>query len=231
MSEKQPFTREFGIRFRQHKLGRLHFILPEPIYRYENPDIRLRNDRLTGLKNRQAFEEDFEAAYRRASRSNSIGRLALLLLDINGMKRLNDTDSHESGDRLLRTVGRCLGDHLRTPFDERYRFSDGGDEFAALLPDFNPNAGSELEVAERIEGALKQDILDAGFPADLHLGATVVIGTLLPDETKLAFHTRLDLDLSERKRQLNASLRGEGILFKDSRVIDLRSVPIDTSDI
>lgn len=224
MSERQLFTRELGLRLERRKIGRFGYLALTPFMRSQNPDAILRLDELTGLKNRKAFDEDFEAAHGRASRPDSKEHLTLMLLDVDGMKRINDVRGHGEGDRLLRTVSHGLEKHVRRPFDEIYRFSDGGDEFAALFPDFKTDSVSAAETVRRIEQGLKQDILDADFPAELQLGATAVVGALLPNESSQAFQTRLDLELSLRKRQNHISLREQGIGLDDARVINLRTL-------
>jgi diguanylate cyclase (GGDEF)-like protein len=86
-------------------------------------------DPLTGLKNRRRFEEDLQLAMARARRERTTG--ALLMLDLDYFKQVNDTHGHLAGDRLIREVA----DVLR----RRTRVSDtlarlGGDEFAVVLP-------------------------------------------------------------------------------------------------
>lgn len=86
-------------------------------------------DPLTGLKNRRRFEEDLSLAMARGRRERTTG--ALLMLDLDHFKQVNDTHGHPAGDQLIREVA----DVLR----RRSRKSDvlarlGGDEFAIVLP-------------------------------------------------------------------------------------------------
>jgi diguanylate cyclase (GGDEF)-like protein len=86
-------------------------------------------DPLTGLKNRRRFEEDLKMAVARGRREGTTG--AVLMLDLDHFKQVNDTHGHPAGDQLIREVA----DVLR----ERSRESDvlarlGGDEFAVVLP-------------------------------------------------------------------------------------------------
>jgi diguanylate cyclase (GGDEF)-like protein len=86
-------------------------------------------DPLTGLKNRRRFEEDLKMAMARGRREGTTG--AVLMLDLDHFKQVNDTHGHPAGDQLIREVA----DVLR----ERSRESDvlarlGGDEFAVVLP-------------------------------------------------------------------------------------------------
>lgn len=82
-------------------------------------------DALTGLRNRRAFDEDLELAWERAQAGE---HSLLVLFDLNGFKRINDTQGHLAGDALLRGVGEAL----RSAAGPAYRI--GGDEFALLLP-------------------------------------------------------------------------------------------------
>ena len=86
-------------------------------------------DPLTGLKNRRRFEEDLRAAMARARREGTTG--AMLMLDLDHFKQVNDTHGHLAGDQVIEEVA----DVLR----QRSRESDvlarlGGDEFAVVLP-------------------------------------------------------------------------------------------------
>ncbi|MCA1824531.1 MAG: EAL domain-containing protein, partial [Frankia sp.] len=87
------------------------------------------HDRLTGLSNRTRFQEEVDAGI--AATAPGAG-LAVLLLDLDGFKEINDTLGHDNGDRLLRDVGARLLTGLQ-PGQRLARF--GGDEFVILLPD------------------------------------------------------------------------------------------------
>jgi len=85
-------------------------------------------DMLTGLPNRRAFHEEFRRLIDEAQRCGS--RLALLLLDMDGFKLVNDTRGHDAGDALLMVVAGRLRSAVR---DSDYVCRLGGDEFAVLL--------------------------------------------------------------------------------------------------
>jgi PAS domain S-box-containing protein len=94
------------------------------------------HDMLTALPNRAAFEEAVVVAIRRAKANG--GRLALLFVDLDGFKSVNDTYGHAAGDAMLRTLGQRIRRSLRSS-DAVARV--GGDEFNVLLDD----VGSEKE--------------------------------------------------------------------------------------
>ena len=97
------------------------------------------HDMLTELPNRAAFEEAGDRAIRRAKAKG--GRLALLFIDLDGFKAINDTYGHAAGDAVLRAVGARIRRLLRTG-DAVARV--GGDEFNVLLQD---DVGDEKDVA------------------------------------------------------------------------------------
>ncbi|WP_318658032.1 diguanylate cyclase domain-containing protein [Pseudomonas aeruginosa] len=108
-------------------------------------------DPLTGLGNRKAFDEQLGQASLRAGSGGS--ELALLYLDLDRFKEVNDRFGHDVGDALLRTVAERVRSTLRQP-DKAYRL--GGDEFAVLLEDSQENNPQRL--AERLLAALVQPI-------------------------------------------------------------------------
>jgi diguanylate cyclase (GGDEF)-like protein len=117
-------------------------------------------DALTGLGNRRALMNDLEASLREGDED------ALVLFDLDGFKRYNDTFGHPAGDELLRTLGgrlaRAVEGHGRA-----YRM--GGDEFCVLL--HAPGAGGQRLIAAAAD-ALRAD--DRG----LEIGASY--GTVVP---------------------------------------------------
>ncbi|MCU0857830.1 MAG: GGDEF domain-containing protein [Pontiellaceae bacterium] len=87
-------------------------------------------DPLTGLYNRRFFDEAFAQQTETARRYHR--ELSLVLLDIDGLKQINDTFGHEAGDNALKTFARLLGEITRKA-DIVCRI--GGDEFAILMPE------------------------------------------------------------------------------------------------
>ena len=110
------------------------------------------HDALTGLFNRRAFDDHLARAIAREDRQG--GRFALLLLDVDHFKKLNDTYGHPAGDAALAGVARLL-DRLLRKGDLAARY--GGEEFVAILPG-SDEAGA-LRMAERVRQALEKERL------------------------------------------------------------------------
>lgn len=119
-------------------------------------------DPLTGLHNRRYFIEHLEDHVSRAERYDE--QLALLLLDCDLLKQINDRHGHHWGDRSLKLVSRILRESLRES-DEIARI--GGDEFAALL--LESSEAMALRVTERLSEAIQETelVTEAGRPVDL----------------------------------------------------------------
>src|SRR5262249_5592225 len=100
-------------------------------------------DALTGLPNRRAFEEAMRRDLARAERTKEA--LAVVMIDVDFFKKVNDTYGHATGDVVLRSVAEVLRSTLRTG-DVPARL--GGEEFVALLPNANGEGGRI--VAERL---------------------------------------------------------------------------------
>lgn len=101
------------------------------------------HDPLTGLTNRSLFYDRLETALRSASRNE--GGLALLYLDFNDFKQINDTWGHETGDQLLIEMARRLAGCTRET-DTVARM--GGDEFTVLLADIRDHTSLDTAVAK-----------------------------------------------------------------------------------
>jgi len=106
-------------------------------------------DPLTGLKNRRRFEEDLRAELARSHRYGTPG--ALLMLDLDYFKLVNDTLGHQAGDRAIAAIGAVLRGRARAT-DVVARL--GGDEFAIVLPSCEP--GEAEEVAGEIAAAVRE---------------------------------------------------------------------------
>ncbi len=101
--------------------------------------INAATDPLTGLYNRRLFEEYFEKELNRARRYGQ--HLSLVIMDLHRFKEVNDRYGHLQGDQLLQTAASTLRKSLRT---SDYAFRIGGDEFALLLPQSDPEQAATL---------------------------------------------------------------------------------------
>ena len=108
-------------------------------------------DHLTGLRTRGYFEQQLELEIKRSERKQE--PCALLMLDIDHFKKLNDTWGHGIGDQVLREVAQVLTQDMRE-VDTVARY--GGEEFVIILPETTEAEG--LAVAERIRSAVEQAI-------------------------------------------------------------------------
>ncbi len=109
-------------------------------------------DNLTGLPNRKMFEDFFVKEVARAKRREEL--VALLMMDLDGFKLVNDTYGHKAGDRVLQVIGERLSASVRTG-DTVARL--GGDEFIGYLGQLH-SVQEALGIAQRIVAACNQPI-------------------------------------------------------------------------
>jgi diguanylate cyclase (GGDEF)-like protein len=133
------------------------------------------HDSLTGLANRKSFLEHLELALARGERTSR--GTAVLFIDLDNFKLVNDSFGHAAGDELLRAVGSRLRAALRQ-MDVVAR--QGGDEFLILLSDLERDADEEIEfmraaevVASRLRTILRAPFLVAGI--EIYISASVGI--------------------------------------------------------
>jgi diguanylate cyclase (GGDEF)-like protein/PAS domain S-box-containing protein len=110
------------------------------------------HDALTGLANRALFQDRVNQAIARAERSNRL--VAVMILDLDNFKKINDSLGHAAGDELLKTVATNLVTILRRS-DTAARL--GGDEFAVLVEDIS-SRGEVIGLAERIMRTLRMPV-------------------------------------------------------------------------
>ena len=123
----------------------------------------VRTDLLTGLVNRQGFDERFEIELERGRRTAQ--PVALVLADIDGFKELNDRFGHPAGDLALTAIGRLARNAVRG-IDTMARI--GGDEFAAILP--ATGADGAYALAERLRDGVPHLRNGYGEPLTMSFG-------------------------------------------------------------
>ncbi len=129
------------------------------------------HDGLTGLQNHRAFQEQFDSELMRAQRYNY--NLAVLMVDIDFFKKVNDEYGHPVGDKVLKEVALLLSQAVRAGSDLVARY--GGEEFIIALIESDRN--SSWETAERIRESVAAKSFEAGpgrnFSVTLSIGAAL----------------------------------------------------------
>jgi diguanylate cyclase (GGDEF)-like protein len=144
---------------------------------------RATRDGPTDLPNQRAFQDEFPQAVASAARYQD--PFALILLDVDDLKLINDRHGHQHGDAILKRVADVL--RQARPGDRPYRV--GGDEFALLL------AHTEADGAEALAKRLSQNLADAGIEASIGVSA------LRPGLPAGTLHAEADAALYEAKRR------------------------------
>ena len=135
-------------------------------------------DSLTALANRATLMKRLESALNSGSRHNDTAHtLAVLYMDLDRFKAVNDAYGHETGDAVLAEVGRRLRQCVR---DGDTAARVGGDEFVALLPDLRDPGGAEI-VARKIEEAISQPVRVGGV--EHRIGVSIGIALAPRDGT------------------------------------------------
>ncbi|MBN1773248.1 MAG: EAL domain-containing protein [Deltaproteobacteria bacterium] len=202
-------------------------------------------DPVTGLPNRILFHDRLVQSIKRSRR---YGRsLAVLFLDLDGFKRVNDTMGHGVGDRVLAEVGRRVAGVLRAT-DTVSRL--GGDEFAVLLPDVTPDdaakVASKIIAAVRAPLALGDESLaistsvgiaispqDAASPEELlHLADGAMYEVKASGRDDYRFHSpevqAQALALLRREQELRRALAEDQLVLHYQPLFDLRTGQVRT---
>jgi diguanylate cyclase (GGDEF)-like protein len=155
-------------------MGRAHDLMAELARRKQAHLYHIaHHDILTGLPNRQLFQDRLRQAVSKAGRDRS--HLAVLFIDLDNFKTVNDTLGHAAGDQLLSTVARRLERCVRSS-DTVARL--GGDEFTVILAEITRAADAAI-VAEKILHSLAEPIPMKGRP--IRVSASIGI-SLFPED-------------------------------------------------
>ncbi|WP_243028435.1 GGDEF domain-containing protein [Thermus albus] len=157
---------------------------------YLEAQLEAYTDPLTGLRNRRYLDLVLERELFRVQRYNR--PLSLMILDLDNFKRVNDTHGHPVGDRVLKTLARCLEEHLRKS-DRAVRL--GGEEFAILL------AETPLAQAVRLAGRLRQAVAALRVPPVAGMTISIGVAEARPDDSPLSLLKRADEALYQAKRR------------------------------
>ena len=120
----------------------------ETAWAWQDATLTAKTDQLTGLPNRRAFDEEFKRMVDETDRYG--GESALVIVDVDHFKKVNDTYGHDAGDQVLKAVGATLL-AMKRATDKVARL--GGEELAILLP--QTDRGGAMEAAERCRKAIE----------------------------------------------------------------------------
>lgn len=151
------------------------------------------HDSLTGLPNRALLMQRIETQLTRDDGDERDRRLALLLIDLDDFKYINDTHGHQSGDAVLSVIGERLQHAVRSS-DTVARL--GGDEFAILMT----GGGSEVDfIARRLVDAVERPVFTDGRRFVVHASVGIVFADSCRDESAESLLAHADIALYEAK--------------------------------
>lgn len=175
------------IKLAAQKVGRGELDAPVDVHRrdeigelarsFEDMQKRLRTDELTGLMNREAFTQLLRSRIQAYENDRRKGRLAVLFVDLDRFKQVNDKFGHDAGDKALQEVAQKLRASVRAD-DPVARYA--GDEFVILLE--NVDASDHLaKVEATIERIFSEPLRSLGSDNELEVGASVGVA-LYPND-------------------------------------------------
>lgn len=123
-------------------------------------------DGLTGVANRRSFNDSFSREFERAKRYEE--PLSLVMIDLDLLKKINDTYGHATGDEAIKAIGRVLKQSSRA-VDMPARY--GGEEFCVLLPN------TEIEMAEQLAERLRRFINELEIEGPGQISASIGVGS------------------------------------------------------
>ncbi len=148
-------------------------------------------DGLTGVANRRSFNESLLKEFERAKRYAQ--PLSLAVVDLDNLKKINDTYGHMTGDEAIKSIGGVLAQHSRvTDLTARY----GGEEFCVLLPN------TEIEMAEQLAERLRRLIRETSIDGPGQLSASIGVASYpLHADTPDTLFLRADEALYRAKQE------------------------------
>lgn len=173
------------------EIGRLRGQVAQLQDRVEQLDHLAHQDSLIDLPNRRGFLRELERVIARVGRYDT--KAAMLYVDLDGLKSINDNFGHHAGDRALIQVAEMLSSGVRKS-DVVARI--GGDEFGILLE--NADESSACETAARlIETIAACEVMEKGDP--LPLGVAIGVGMIEASDTAETVMARADAAMYRRK--------------------------------
>jgi len=148
-------------------------------------------DALTGIWNRQAFDEDIEKEFVRWQRYQK--PLSLIVWDIDFFKRVNDSYGHAAGDKVLKTIARLFKQETR---DADFIARFGGEEFVGIFPE------TRLEDALSLANKIREKVQNSKFHYEhkpVPITASAGLATFLPNDTVETVFKRADAALYRAK--------------------------------
>ncbi|UDI78854.1 diguanylate cyclase [Staphylococcus taiwanensis] len=144
------------------------------VTRYENED---KYDYLTGLGNVKEFDRHLNEISQAAEDNNE--SLALLLIDIDGFKDVNDTYSHHSGDAVLKQMSQLLKNYVPKQFQI---FRNGGEEFSVVIRDYSLD--QSVKLAENIRTGVEKSSFHLPNKEVIKLSVSIGVGYLTKEDHK-----------------------------------------------
>ena len=152
------------------------------------------HDQLTGVLNARAYYQNCDKLMALAGRSGA--QHAVLFIDLDHFKAVNDTHGHAVGDQVLKAAANCIGENIRST-DLLGRV--GGEEFSVFLPD-TPMAAA-AQVAEKIRQALEQLEIQLSAATQLKISASIGVARQQhPEQTLKAIQQQADIAMYQAKQ-------------------------------
>jgi diguanylate cyclase (GGDEF)-like protein len=158
---------------------------------YRKATLQAHQDALTGVNNRAMFDVTLTREMHLAQRNEQ--DFALLVIDIDHFKKVNDTYGHSAGDEVIKSVAKCIQATIRHT-DQVFRF--GGEEFVALLN--NADCDTAFFIAERILDCIRNSTVMCGDNA-LKVSASIGVSCLKGGDTNQSLFKRADDALYQAK--------------------------------